>query len=127
MNEWYSTLIRPPFTPPSWVFTQAWSILYTLVIISLIIYAYKTTDRDKSKGYWFFTIQVLFNILWSPVFFGIKNIWLALIIIVILDVLVFINIKEFYKVSKISAWLLVPYMIWILFATYLNIGFLILN
>ena len=127
MNEWYSTLIRPPFTPPSWVFTPAWSILYTLIIISLIIYVYKTTDRDKSKGYWFFAIQVLFNILWSPVFFGMKNIWLALIIIVILDVLVFINIKEFYKVSKISAWLLVPYMIWILFATYLNIGFLILN
>ena len=127
MNEWYYNLIRPPFTPPSWIFTPAWSILYALIILSLIIYAYKTTDKDKSKGYWIFALQVLFNVLWSPVFFGMKNIWLALIIIVILDVLVFINIKEFYKVSKISAWLLVPYMIWILFATYLNIGFLILN
>ena len=127
MNNWYSTLIKPPFTPPSWVFSPAWAILYITIILSFILFATKITVQNKRNGYWFFWLQILFNILWSPAFFVLKNPVLALICIIILDILVFFNIKEFYKVSKLSAWLLLPYMIWILFATYLNIGFVLLN
>ena len=127
MNDWYFSLIKPPLTPPAEVFSPAWGILYTTIIISLIIYSAQITTRDKSRGYWLFWLQILFNILWTPVFFGMNNIGLALIVIIALDVLVFLTIKEFYNISKLAARLLIPYLLWIIFATYLNIGFLVLN
>ena len=127
MNDWYFLLVKPPLTPPAKVFSPAWAILYTTIFISLILYSVTKTGQDKSKGFWLFWLQILFNLLWSPVFFGMNNIGLALVVIIVLDILVFLTIKEFYSVSKLSALFLIPYMLWIIFATYLNIGFLVLN
>ena len=127
MDNWYFLLNNPPLTPPAEVFAPTWGILYTTIIISFILYASKHTILNKSKGYVFFCLQILFNFLWSPAFFVMKNMLLALLIVIILDVLVFFNIREFYKVSKISGLILIPYMLWIIFATYLNLGFILLN
>ena len=127
MNIWYSTLNTPPLTPPSEIFAPAWGILYTTIIVAFILFASKKTILDKKKGYIYFCLQIVFNLLWSPAFFWMKNMLLALIIVIILDILVFFNIKEFYRISKPAGLILIPYMLWILFATYLNIGFLLLN
>ena len=124
---WYQSLNRPFLSPPAWIFMPMWTILYITIFISLIFYAKSNKLQDKKWGYTLFILQMLANFAWSPVFFGLKNIPFALAIIILLDILVLFNIIEFYKNSKIAGFLLIPYFIWILFATYLNFGYLILN
>ena len=124
---WFDNLIKPAFAPPSSIFSPVWSILYLMIIVSFCIYFLSKSHNDKKSGYIFFTIQLLLNFLWSPTFFGLKNIGLALIIVVMLDLFVLFTIKRFYIISKIAGLLLVPYFIWILFATYLNFGYFVLN
>lgn len=123
----YQELIQPPLSPPAWVFTPVWALLYITILVSLILYIIKPTAQNKMSGYLWFGYQLLLNILWTPAFFILKNLWLALIIIIMLDIAVFFTIKNFYSISKIAARLLIPYFIWILFATYLNAAFVILN
>ena len=125
--SWYNTLVKPSFTPPAWIFAPAWTIIYIMIFISLILYIFKKTELDKKRGYILFFSQLVLNILWSPVFFGLHNIVVAMVIIVLLDILVLFNIKEFLKVSRASGLLLIPYFLWLIFATYLNGGFCILN
>lgn len=125
--DWYKTLIQPPLAPPGWLFAPVWTVLYILMLVSLFFYAIERTNKDKSWGCVLFFLQLILNFIWSPVFFGMKNIALALVIVILLDILVFWNIVEFFKVSKKSGIILIPYLVWILFATYLNIGLLILN
>ena len=123
---WYNSLTKPLFAPPDWIFAPVWGILYVLIFASLILYFLKK-ENNKENGYLFFGIQLFLNIIWSPVFFLAKNIIGALFIIVLLDIFVFLTIRKFYSVSKIAGILLIPYLIWIIFATYLNAGYLILN
>ena len=125
--SWYSALIQPPLKPPACLFAPVWTILYITMGISLFLYAKKTTSKSKAWGYVLFFTQLIVNLSWSPAFFGMKNIGFALALIILLDILVLFNIIEFYKVSKSAARCLIPYFIWILFATYLNIGIFILN
>lgn len=124
---WYHTLTKPMFTPPSGVFTPAWVFLYILIIVSLLIFVTAKTPLSKKEGYIYFGLQMLFNILWTPVFFVLHNPAFALGIVIILDILTFMNIREFYKCSKLAGLLLVPYFLWLLFATYLNAGVVFLN
>lgn len=125
--NWYQNLNQPPLTPPAWIFPPVWTILYLSMGIALFLYARKKTDQNKSWGYVLFFTQLLTNFAWSPTFFGLKNVGLALALVILMDILVLFNIIEFSKVSKSSARILIPYFIWILFATYLNLGILILN
>ena len=124
---WYDSLIKPFLNPPAWVFPPVWIFLYATLLFALILFAAKFTIRSKIRGGIFFVIQLILNLLWSPAFFGMKNIGLALGIIILLDIFVLLTIIEFFKVSKVSAYLLAPYFVWILFATYLNISFFVLN
>ena len=91
------------------------------------LYARKAVLTNKTWGYVLFFTQILVNFAWTPAFFVAKNIGFALAIVVLLDILVLFNIIEFSKVSKTSAKILIPYFIWILFATYLNFGYFVLN
>jgi len=125
--NWYQALNHPFLTPPAWIFQPAWVVLYTLIFISLILYITKRTDKTKVLGYVLFCTQIIFNVAWVPVFFTFHNILLALAVIILLDILVFFNIKEFFLVSSKAAYFLMPYFFWILFATYLTVGFLLLN
>lgn len=125
--SWYSVLIQPPLKPPAWLFAPVWTILYIAMGVALFLYARKQTIKNKSWGFVLFFTQLLVNLSWSPAFFGLKNIGLALALVILLDILVLLNILEFYKVSKSAARCLIPYFIWILFATYLNLGIFILN
>ena len=125
--SWYSSLTQPPLAPPAWLFAPVWTILYITIAIALIIYIKERSNKNKIWGYVLFFTQLLLNLAWTPAFFGLKNIGLALVIVILMDILVLFNIIEFSKISKIAGRLLIPYFIWILFATYLNLGYLILN
>ena len=125
-SVWYYNLTKPPLAPPDWIFPPVWSILYFSMLVALLLYLFKPTQNKKS-GYIYFIAQLFLNLLWAPVFFYLKNMFLALIVIILLDIFVILTIKSFYKVSKISGLILMPYLLWILFATYLNIGYLVLN
>ena len=125
-SVWYYNLQKPLFAPPNWIFPPVWSILYFTMFAALLLYIFKPA-QNKISGYIYFATQLTLNLLWTPSFFYLKNIVLALIVIIFLDIFVILTIKSFYKVSKISGLILIPYLIWILFATYLNIGYLLLN
>ena len=125
-SVWYNNLIKPLFSPPKFLFAPIWTILYIKILISFILF-FKEKNEDKIFGYLYFSLQFFLNLIWSPIFFGLKNIGFALLIIVLLDIFVFLNIKEFYRISKISGLILIPYFIWILYATYLNFGYFVLN
>lgn len=124
---WYDSLTKPALQPPAWIFTPVWIILYGTLLASLIIYSIKVTKKNKMSGYVYFIVHMIFNLLWSPVFFSLHNIKIALVIILVMDFLAILTIWKFYSISKIAGSILIPYMFWLTFATYLNIQFLILN
>lgn len=126
--NWYSTLSKPFFSPPSWVFGPAWTILYILIGISLFLVWTKKADSDiKRNALYIFFAQLFLNAIWSPIFFGLQSPFTALIIIALLWVTIIININVFYKVSKTAALLLIPYLLWVSFATVLNFALWQLN
>ena len=122
---WYLNLTKPMFSPPNWVFAPAWTILYALIIISFIIYL-NSSSRSKI-GYVYFAIQMFLNLIWPYVFFGLKSIKGGLFVIILLIIFVILTMFEFFKSSNLAFILLIPYFLWILFALYLNIGYMILN
>lgn len=124
---WFDALNKPLLNPPAWLFAPVWTILYISMGVALFLYARNFTIKSKAWGYVLFFTQLLVNLAWTPAFFGIKNIGLALALIILLDILVLFNIIEFFKVSKSAARCLIPYFLWILFATYLNLSYFILN
>ena len=124
---WYETLNRPLFTPPAWVFAPAWTILYTMMFVSLILVIRTKTFENKTNAIILFLTQLLFNFLWSPTFFYWHNIKMALVIIILLLIFLVLTIAFFYRISKLSALLLIPYLLWICFAIYLNFGFMLMN
>jgi len=123
---WYQSLTKPKFTPPDWLFSPIWIFLYITIFLSFILYFLKPY-KNKKSGYVYFAIEMILNLLWSPIFFGMQNILSAFIVIVLMDIFAVLLIKKFYSVSKISGIILIPYLLWILFATYLNYAYLILN
>ncbi len=126
-SQVYQTLTKPPLSPPSQVFGIVWPILYLLMGISLYFIYSSPKSKNQQKALDLFLIQLFVNVIWPAVFFRFEMYWFAVIVILLLDVLVAITIYFSYKVNKKSAYLLLPYMIWILFATYLNLGFAVRN
>lgn len=120
----YNTLNKPIFSPPSIVFPIVWSILYLLIGISY--YLFKRKDDDFKTTYVYY-LQLFVNYLWSFIFFVFQYYFFSIIWIILLDVLVVILFILYLKKSKVSAYLIIPYMIWLLIATYLTIGIYILN
>ena len=126
-SVWFNSLTKPLLNPPSKIFPPVWIILYILIFVSLFLFINANTYYSKYRGYLYFTLQLILNLLWSPIFFLKHDIGLALFVIILLDIFVILTIKNFYKCSKLSAFLLVPYLLWIIFATYLNVSYFILN
>lgn len=124
----YSKINRPPLSPPGIVFPIVWSVLYTLMGISLYLVWNKDADSDQSRtAFIWFAVQLFLNFIWSPVFFGAQNYLTAFIILILLWLSVIFMIISFYKISKPAALLQIPYFIWITFAGYLNLAIYILN
>lgn len=126
--NWYAHLHKPFFSPPDWVFGPVWTTLYFLMGVSVFLIWQKGLKNKKiKKALIYFTIQLVLNFLWSVLFFGLHSIALGLIDIVALLASIIITMVFFYRISKISAYLLLPYLLWVSFATLLNISLLILN
>lgn len=120
----YNSLIKPLLSPPSYVFPIVWSILYLLIGIAYYIYR---KDNDNSITIKLYYIQLIVNYLWSIIFFTLKLYVLSGIWIILLAGLILYLMIRLYKESKISFYIFIPYILWVLFATYLNIGIIILN
>ena len=121
----YNNLIQPQLAPPSIVFPVVWSILYLLMGISYYILKKKNNTNIIISSIYY--TQLFVNALWSIIFFNLEWRFFAIVWIIILDILVTIMIYLFSKKDKIAGYLNIPYLIWILFATYLTIGIYILN
>lgn len=128
IKDWYVFLLKPTFAPPNWVFAPVWVTLYTMMGISLFLIWKKGLDKKEiNNAFKLFLIHLLVNSLWSVIFFGLRNILGGLIEISILVVLVVIIVTKFYKIDKVAAYLLIPYLFWGIFATFLNFQILRLN
>jgi tryptophan-rich sensory protein len=125
---WYTSLNKPFFSPPTWIFGPVWTILYFLMGVSFYLILQKGWKKKpvKSAGM-FFIAQLALNFLWSPIFFGLKSPLLGLITIVAMWILIITTMKKFYPLSKLAFYLLIPYLLWVSFATVLNAAILILN
>lgn len=125
--DWYNTLIKPEFTPPSQIFAPVWGVMYTLIFISIIIILSTKTEVNKTKAVSAFLVQLILNFSWSPIFFQLQNIELSFIIIILLLIAIITTITLFFRISKIAAILLVPYLLWTSFAACLNYSIMVLN
>lgn len=125
ISSWYKNLAKPIFNPPNWIFGPVWSVLFLLMGISLYLVLQKRPV--KSEEIKIFSIQLGLNVLWTIIFFYFMSPIAAFIEILILWLAIFLTIKAFYKVSKNSAYLLLPYIIWVSFALLLNLSVVVLN
>jgi benzodiazapine receptor len=125
---WYGTLNKPSFNPPAWLFAPVWTVIYIMIAIAAYLV---WRGRDNSKTYKITTaiyiVQLAFNFSWSIVFFGLHGVLPALFIILLLWVSIILNIRWFKKYSQIAGWLLVPYLLWVSFASILNLSIYLLN
>lgn len=128
ITTWYAFLNKPPFNPPNWIFAPVWTTLYLLMGISAFLIWQKGLTKKKVKqALFYFLVQLLLNFLWSILFFGLQSPLLGLIDIIILLVFIVVTTMKFYNISKPAAYLLIPYLLWVSFATILNLSILILN
>ncbi len=130
MSVWYPALAKPVGTPPTWVFGPVWTTLYTMMAVAAWLVwrrddAASSASRRRALIAW--GAQLALNALWTPLFFGLQRLDLALVGIVALWIAIAATIVLFARVSRAGAWLLVPYFGWVSYATYLNAGFWWLN
>jgi len=125
---WYAALVKPAWAPPNWVFGPVWTTLYILMGIALFLVWHEGFKRrDVKIAVSIFGVQLFLNILWSVIFFGFQSILGGLVVIIILWVAILVNIILFYRIVKAAGILLLPYIIWVSIALYLNYTVYLLN
>lgn len=128
IGGWYQTLEPPPGTPPNWVFGPVWTLLYAAIGTALALVWHRVPkSKPKRHALTLFGVQFALNLAWSPVFFGLHRIDVALAVIATLLAAVLMTIRRFLPLDRLAAGLLAPYALWVGYATYLNAGFLMLN
>lgn len=129
VDTWYTTLQKPVFNPPSWVFAPVWTTLYILMGIAagLVWDKMQVNEKNVKKALWFFFVQLGLNALWSFLFFGLQNPMLALIEIVLLLLMIYETYAMFKKVNRPAGYLFIPYIVWVGFALVLNASIWWLN
>lgn len=126
--NWYATVNKPWFTPPGYVFGPVWTVLYILMGISLYLVVSQGWEKKSVKtGVLIFALQLVANLVWSVLFFGLQSPIAGLVDIFLLLALIIATIVAFYRVSKPAAMLLAPYLAWVCIATCLNAGVVLLN
>ena len=124
----YSSIVRPPLSPPGWLFAVAWSILYFLMGVSLyLVWNTAANEGEKRRAFLLFGIQLFLNFIWSPIFFNEQWFFAAFVVLISLWIFVFLMVKSFYKISKKAGLLQIPYLLWLTFAAYLNFAIYLLN
>ncbi|MFH1399750.1 MAG: TspO/MBR family protein [Candidatus Woesearchaeota archaeon] len=125
---WYAALQKPWFNPPNWLFFPVWTTLYLLMGIALYLILKKGTNTENvPEALFLFFVQLILNTLWSIIFFGFKAPSAAFLEIIALWIFILLTIVRFYSLEKKAAYLLVPYLLWVSFATVLNLNIAILN
>lgn len=127
VSGWYQTLVKPGFTPPDWLFAPVWTGLYVLMGFALYEVWIHKGHHLKKKAISFFVIQLILNGLWSVVFFGLHLPLFAFIELILLLVFLLTTTYYFYKIFKPAGWLMIPYILWTIFAGALNLWIIILN
>ncbi len=151
IKTWYASLEKPVFSPPNWLFAPVWTILFLLMSISLYLvwgrnWKVEASENKSAKKAWnpiseklwsgtwkeenavaIFVLQLVLNVLWSVIFFGLKFPSIAFAEILMLWVAILYTIVNFYRISKLAAYLLIPYILWVSFATILNFSIVLLN
>lgn len=126
--NWYAGLIKPELNPPSWVFAPVWTILYLMMgLAAFLVWKEGYERREVRHALKLYVFQLVLNVAWSIFFFGLKNPGAALIEIIILWLAILATIFAFFKVSKLAGSLLIPYILWVSFATYLTYSIWALN
>lgn len=123
----FEQLNKPPLTPPGLVFFVVWTVLYILMGISSYIILTSEFDGRKRSALFVYLVQLIFNFLWPLVFFGTENYIAAFLVLVVLWILIYITFRMFYSMKKSAGYLIIPYLIWVAFAGYLNIGVFLMN
>ena len=127
MNDWYKKLKKAPWNPPSHVFGLVWSVLYTLLLVSFLLVWNNKKCFPYCDALTVFLIQMALNLTWTTVFFKLKMIRLALASIIAIIVFTIITYTYFVKVSKLAAYLLIPYLAWLCLAASLNLYIVLFN
>lgn len=131
IKNWYLQLNKPSFNPPNWLFGPAWSTLYTFMGIAFALIWDRlekaNTKVFSSNAIRFFLIQFVLNLLWSSIFFSMHLIAFALIEMLVLWVFILLTILHFYRINKLAGIILIPYILWVSFATLLTASILYLN
>ena len=123
----FEDINKPPLSPPGWLFPVVWTILYVLMGIALYLVVMTKTRENKTPAIISFGVQLFFNFFWSIIFFNAQAYLFAFIWLILLWVAIVVNIYFFNKINSTSAKLLIPYLVWVTFAGYLNLGIYILN
>ncbi|HRG19092.1 MAG TPA: tryptophan-rich sensory protein [Flavobacterium lutivivi] len=126
---WYATLKKPFFNPPNWVFAPVWTILYIMMGIAAgrVWNKVDSDQQNVKKGMYFFIIQLALNALWSYLFFGMHNLFLSIIEIILLWLMIYETIIQFKKVDRLASKLLIPYLVWVSYASILTASVWYLN
>jgi benzodiazapine receptor len=128
LNNWYANLNKPPFNPPNWVFGPVWTTLYVLMgVAAFLVWRKGLGERGVRLALVCFIVQLVLNALWTPLFFGLRSPLAGLIDIVLLLAAIGLTTMLFLRISKPAGVLLVPYILWVLFATILNASIFLLN
>ena len=127
ITSWYATLNKPAFNPPNWLFAPAWTTLFILMGLALYLVWERGGWKANKLPITVFGIQLLLNILWSVLFFGLQNPLAAFVEIIFLWIAILGTIMLFYRVEKTAAYLMVPYICWVTFAALLNYSIWLLN
>ena len=125
--DWFHTLNKPTFAPPDMIFAPVWTALYILMAVSVFLLLKEPTNKSKLIPITLFIAQLILNLLWSPVFFGNMDIKGGLVIVISLLIVLILTIISFYRISNTAGLLLIPYLIWVIFASALNYQYYILN
>ncbi len=121
VDTWYATINKPSFNPPNWIFAPVWTTLFVLMGIAVALVWHEGINNKTVKNALFlFGIQFLLNMLWSWLFFGMQNPQLAFFEILLLWLFLLLTIRAFFGIKNISGWLLIPYILWVSFASILN-------
>jgi benzodiazapine receptor len=127
MGQWFADLNKPSWNPPSWVFGPVWTLLYIAMAVAAWLVWRTGGWKLRAPALTAFMVQWLLNALWTPLFFGLHRVDLALVDIVLMWLAIAATIAMFYRISKPAAYLLVPYLAWVTFATALNFAIWRLN
>lgn len=126
ISGWYQTIQKPSWNPPNWIFGPVWTVLYILMGIAAAL-VWNSRSPHRQTALVLFAVQFVLNILWSFIFFGLHNLPLALVEIILLTIFIALTIYWFLKINRLAAVLLLPYLMWVSFASSLTYTILILN